>query len=248
MHNTHLHIILLSLLMMATSYSGILNAQTDSKRLTLGAYALYDFHYATGAIGGGAILVEWQVSDAFDLGGGIEYASNNRIAARLKGSGRLLQTAHGWSLHLENSYLWRHFPSLNMQEFTSALQLGWYAHHVRLHLGLCNRYTANIIQRANGGSETIFEPMNVMFSAECWLFNGCINSAPHKWDAALRWSNYNDFIIERVANWFYSAKGHYRIRQQLDITAEVGFHPVGSLNLTSSYNGWFAHLGARINL
>jgi len=238
---------LIACLLLAAGLCPTLQAQTDSSRLTLGAYALYDFHYATGSIGGGAVMVDWRVADHYSLGGGLEYASSSRIAVRLEGRARLMQTAKGWRLQLENSYLWRQFPQLDMQEFTGALQLGWYARHVRLHLGLCNRYTANIIQRANDGAETLFEPMNVMFAAEAWLFDGRTDAA-RPWDVALRWSNYNDFIIERVALWFYSAKGHYRLRQRLDLTAEVGFHPVGSLNLTSSYDGWFAHLGARINL
>jgi hypothetical protein len=28
----------------------------------------------------------------------------------------------------------------------------------------------------------------------------------------------------------------------------VGIHPVGSLNLTASYDGWFCHLGLATNL
>jgi acyl-ACP thioesterase len=164
-----------------------------------------------------------------------------RIAAKLGGMATLLTTNKGQRLTLENSYLWRHYPSLNMQEFTGALQVGWYARHVNLHLGLCNRYHAELVLRNNGGMGTVLEPMNVMFAAEGWWYN---QLAPHQWNVGLRWSNYNDFIIERVANWFFSAKAWYRLPENTAFYAEVGLHPVGSLNLTASYDGWFLHLGA----
>jgi len=133
-----------------------------SHGLTLVGYGLYDFHYATGGIGGGALILDWQAAPSFKLGIGAEYASSNRISTRLNGEATLLTTKKMQRLTLENGYLWRHFPSLNLQEFTSSLQLGWHARHANLHLGLCNRYTAALVQRTDGGAGTIFEPMNVM--------------------------------------------------------------------------------------
>ena len=209
--------------------------------LTLQGYGFYDFHYATDGIGGGALLLDWPVAQSFTLSAGVEYASSNRIAAKLAGRATLLTTAKKQRLTLENSYLWRHFLSLDLQEFTSALQLGWYARHAALHLGLCNRYFAPLVQRSDGGEATVFEPMNVMFAAEGWWRD---QTLPGKWNVGLRWSNYNDFVIERVANWFFSAKGWYLLPYNSVLTIEAGIHPVGSLNLTASYDGWFCHIGA----
>lgn len=230
----------LLLLLMATPSAHSQEPDSASHPFTLTGYGLYDFHYATDGIGGGALMLDWQVSPAFKLGIGAEYVSSNRIAAKLGGAATLLTTDNG-CLTLENSYLWRHYPSLNMQEFTGALQVGWYARHVNLHLGLCNRYHAELVLRNNGGMGTVLEPMNVMFAAEGWWYN---QLAPHQWNVGLRWSNYNDFIIERVANWFFSVKAWYRLPESTAFYAEVGLHPVGSLNLTASYDGWFLHLGA----
>jgi hypothetical protein len=212
-----------------------------SHPLTVTGYGFYDFRYATDGIGGGALMADWEVSNTFTLYAGAEYASINRIAAKLGGVATLLTTQKGQRLTLENSYLWRHYPSFDRQEFTGALQLGWRARHVDLHLGLCNRYSAALIQRADGGAGTVFEPMNVMFAIEGWWNN---QTLPQQWNVGLRWSNYNDFVIERVANWFFSAKGVYTLKDQTALYAEVGLHPVGSLNLTASYDGWFMHLGA----
>lgn len=211
---------------------------------TLEGYGLYDFHYATGSVGGGALTFGWRVSEGFGLKVGLEYVSSNRISGKLEGQARLWNTKKGYRLCLENSYLWRHYPSLEMQEFTGALQLGWYARHVTLHLGLCNRYTANLVQRSNDAEEMLFEPMNVMFAVEGWWNNNLYSMWTQGWNVGLRWSNYNDFIIERVANWFFSVKGCYRLDPATFLEAEVGVHPVGSLNLTASYDGWFMHLGA----
>lgn len=210
--------------------------------LTLQGYGFYDCHYATGDIGGGALLLDWEVAQPFTLGVGVEYASGNRIAAKLTGRATLLTTRKMRRLTLENSYLWRHFPAFNRQEFAGALEMGWYARHAILHLGLCNRYSAALLQRSDGGAATFFEPMNVIFSVEGWWK---ASDPLEAWNLGLRWSNYNDFVIERVANWFFSAKGWYRLPDNVALTAEVGFHPVGSLNLTASYDGWFCHLGAR---
>ena len=213
--------------------------------LTLTGYGFFDTHYATGSLGGGALMLDWQVAPAFQLGGGIEYASSNRISAKLNGEATLFTTAKKQRLTLENNYLWRHFPSLNLQEFTGALQLGWHARHADLHMGLCNRYTAELVQRSNGGMGTVFEPLNVLFAAEGW-WNNRLDT--HPWNVGARWSNYNDFIIERVANWFFSVKGYYLLHDGTALIAEAGVHPVGSLNLTASYDGFYFHIGAKRTL
>ena len=235
------HLLPLLLLLIAIPAANGQEQPAESRPLTLTGYGFYDTHYATGSLGGGALMLDWQVAPAFTLGIGAEYASSNRISARLTGQATLLTTARQQRLTLENSYLWRHFPALNLQEFTGALQVGWHARHIILRLGLCNRYIAELVQRSNGGQGTIFEPMNVLFAAEGWWHNRLL---PNQWNIGLRWSNYNDFVIERVANWFFSAKALYRLPHNTDLYAEVGIHPVGSLNLTASYDGWFLHLGA----
>ena len=55
-------------------------------------YGFYDYHYATDGVGGGALMADWRVSQTFSLGAGMEYASSNRIAAKLGGSATLLTT------------------------------------------------------------------------------------------------------------------------------------------------------------
>lgn len=234
--------LLAAVLMLCSGAAQAQGRQPGSVGLT--AYGLMDSHLATGLVGGGAVLADWQASQGFALSGGFEYASSNRISAKLEGSATLLTTKQGYRLSLENGYLWRHYPELNLQEFTGALQLGWYANHVRLHLGLCNRYIAALVQRSDV-SATILEPMNVMFAAEGWLFP---LSLPKSWNVGLRWSNYGDFVVERVADWYFSAKGWYSPCERLRVIGEVGTHPTGSLNLTASYDGWYGHLGVTFDL
>lgn len=236
--------LIVALLGCATAWGQNPETGRRSLPLTLKGYGFYDCHLATGGFGGGALLLDWQVAPAFTLGGGIEYASLNRVSARLSGEATLLTTRKGCRLTIENSYLWRQYPDWDRQEFTSALQLGWNAHHAVLHLGLCNRYTADLIQRTDGGAATICEPMNVMFAVEGWWMDEANEVVSPMFNIGLRWSNYNDFVIERVANWFFSLKGYYTLPDGTSLTAEVGTHPVGSLNLTASYDGWFCHLGA----
>ena len=241
-------LLLSALLLTACPVSGQ-ESDTIPHPLSLSGYGLYDFHYATGSIGGAALMLDWQVGPTYALGVGVEYAGHNRISANVVGMARLAGTPQGKRLCLENRYLWRHFPALGKQEFTGALLLGGYLGHARLHLGLCNRYMAELVQRSNGGMGTVFEPMNVMFAAEAWLHNpDCVGPQTRQWNVGVCWSNYNDFVIERVANWFFSLKGLYRIDSDWGIIAEVGIHPVGSLNLTASYDGWFCHIGAKYRL
>lgn len=219
--------------------------QNDTCRFGLRGYGLYDIHPAIGSVGGGAMILSYSPNSQYRLDFGLEGASSQRYALNLMGSARLWGNSRH-SLNLENRYLYRRFTQLNLQEFTGALQLSWYAPHVRLSLGLCNRYHAELIQRSNGGQGTIFEPMNVMFAAEGWLRP--TTSDTTTWNIGLRWSNHNDFVIERVANWTYSIKGAYLLPHHTFLIAEVGIHPVGSLNLTSSYDGWFLHIGAQRSL
>lgn len=232
----------IKLLLLAVLMGTAVQAQegNDSTRLTLSGYGFYDFHYATGAMGGAAAMVDWQVSPAFALVFGMEYSSMDRISANLQGEAVLAGKPYGKRLALRNRYLWRHYPSLDLQEFTGALELAGYLRHMNLSMGLCNRYTARLIQRHEGGRATVLEPMNVMFALEGWWND---QTSTPSWNVGVRWSNYNDFVIERVANWFFSVKGFYGLNDHLRLTGEVGIHPVGSLNLTASYDGWFCHVG-----
>lgn len=225
----------------------MLSAQEEeqSSALTLRGYGLYDFHYATGATGGAAVMLDWQTAPAFGLSLGAEYSSMNRISANLQGEAVLVGSPKGKCLALRNRYLWRHYPSLDLQEFTGALELVGHLRHCDLNLGLCNRYLAALVQRTDGGRGTVLEPMNVMFALEGWWKD---RTAAPAWNVGLRWSSYNDFVIERVANWFFSLKGFYTLSDRVWLTGEVGIHPVGSLNLTASYDGWFCHLGLATKL
>lgn len=222
-------------------------AQESTTPLTVKGYALYDFHYASGSVAGGAAVLDWQVSPTFGLSLGMECAASNhvRISGNLQGSAVLAGKLDGNHLSLENRYLWRHFPGLDLQEFTAALELAGYLAHANLHLGLCGRYVTSLVERDYGGNSTVMEPMNVMFAAEGWLRNQHTTS---DWNVGARWSNYNDFIIERVANWYFSVKGFYAMNDRLRLIGELGVHPVGSLNLTCMYDGWYAHLGASFDI
>lgn len=230
---------------LAAAPQGRPESDSTATRFSLMGYGLYDLHLATGSIGGGALTLSYRPSDAYHLDFGVEAVSSQRYALNLAGSARLWSGDRS-SLSLQNRYLYRQYAQLNLQEFTGALQLEWSAPHCILSLGLCNRYQAELVQRNNGGQGTIFEPMNVMFAAEGWLRPLAAQNAT--WNVGFRWSNHNDFVIERVANWMYSLKGYYLLPKHTYFIAEVGIHPVGSLNLTSSYDGWYLHLGAQRNL
>lgn len=229
---------LLLVLILMLCYSTMTAQEQTPQGWTLQTYAAYDYHYATGSVGAWAIMGEYQLYEPVTLRLGMEAATKNRYAVDLRCRVNLHRFEKG-TLYAENRYLYRQFPSIDRQEFTGALQIGWSNIHWNFEMGLCNRYQADRIQRSNGGKSTQLEPMNVMFAIEGNLFG-----QEHNWNIGGRWSNYNDFIIERVSLWYYSLKGYYQLKDGLRLTAEAGIHPVGSLNLTSSYDGGFCHLGA----
>lgn len=226
------------LLLLPMAHPAQCNAQQDTCIFELQGYGLYDRYLAIDDMGGGALMGTWHSSSIFDLGIGIEWVSAQRVALNVQGKVKLHTFSKG-TLYIVNRYMARYYTGYKMQEFTSAALMGWQNRHWQFELGLCNRWTADLVQRTDGGRNTILEPMNIMFGVEGYLFD-----ASHNWNVGGRWSNYNDFIIERFANWFYSLKGYYQLPHNTRFTAEVGIHPAGSLNLTSSYNGWFMHLGA----
>lgn len=218
--------------------------------LTLRGYGLCDFHYATGAVGGGAAMLDWRVSPMFRLSGGMEYVSSRRVSGSLWCEATLAGRLGGRRLTIENRYLWRHYAALDLQEFSGALMAGGWLRHVTLHLGLCNRYMASLVQRSDGGAATVLEPMNVVFAVEpmLWDETGSPKERRRCWNASFCWSNYNDFVIERVANWFFSLKGWWQPTPSLRLSGEAGMHPAGSLNLTAQYDGWFCHAGAEFRI
>ncbi len=212
-------------------------AQRGDAKWTLRGYGVYDYHIATGHLGGLAILSDCQLAENFRVTMGVEGVSSKRYALNAQGQVNLVETRNG-ALYAENRYLYRLFPSLNMQEFTGALSLGYRNRRWNFLFGLCNRYVAEIPQRIHGGEGTLFEPMNVMFLVEGNLFDDS-----HPWNIGASISNYDDFVIERFTLFFYSLKGYYQINDHLRVTTKAGIHPAGVLNLTSIRDGGFVHVG-----
>lgn len=228
--------------------AGAFSAVGQEKGLRVRCYGSYDYHIATGSRGAFAASGDYAFGGNYSLQLGLNLATGSRTALNLQGEAVLGQWERG-KLVLQHRYLYRVFPQWNVQEFTGALNLGWRGGHWDLMLGLANRYTAEQVQRTRGGESTVLEPMNVMFAAEysLWPEVEC-DVVEREWNVSLRWSSYNDFEIERVAMWFYSVKGYYLLNGNTRLIGEAGIHPVGSLNLTSSYNGWWINLGAMFNI
>ena len=204
---------------------------------TLQTYGEYDYTRTSGSSASLAVKGDYQLADNFNIGFGFQASTLGRYALNLQWQTQLVQAPKG-SLYLENRYLYRLFPSYDLQEFTALLDLGWRSRHFNFQFGLNSRYTAPIPLRKNGGMETIFEPMNVAFCIEGNLFE-----QNHPWNVGARSSNYRDFVIERFTLFFYSLNGYYEFGNGLRITTEVGLHPSGVLNLSSQYNGWFGNVG-----
>jgi len=204
---------------------------------TLRTYAEYDYTRTSGSSASLAVLGNCQLANNFNLGLGLQATTLGRYSLNLQYQVDLLKAKSG-TLYLENRYLCRLFPSYNLQEFNALLDLGWRNRHFNFQLGFSNRYTAPIPLRKNGGMDVIFEPLNVTFCIE-----GNVFDQEHPWNVGARISNYRDFVIERIALFFYSLNGYYDFGNGLRITAEAGLHPCGVLNLSAQYNGWFGNVG-----
>ena len=154
------------------------------------------------------------------------------------------------TFYIENRYLYRYFNAYKLQEFNAMFSLGYRNIHWDFKLGLCNRYIAEIPLRLNGGEGVIFEPMNVVFDIDFYLFPLEMAKNPtsyfdiwRNWNIGCGISNYREFIIERVTLFYYTMHGYYDINEQWRITGEAGLHPAGVLNLSSQYNGYFFNIG-----
>ena len=161
---------------------------------------------------------------------------------------------HDGTLYIENRYLYRRFKAYGIQEFNGMLSLGYHNIHWDFKLGLCNRYMAAIPLRHDGGMGTIFEPMNVVFDIEYYLFPNMEPKHPtsrfdtmHSWNIGCGISNQREFIIERVTLFYYTLNGYYDINDHWRILGEAGLHPSGVLNLSSQYNGYFINVGFTYN-
>jgi hypothetical protein len=204
---------------------------------TLRTYAEYDYTRTSASSASLAVLGNCQLANNFNLGLGLQATTLGRYSLNLQYQVDLLKAKSG-TLYLENRYLYRLFPNYNLQEFNALLDLGWRNRHFNFQLGFSNRYTAPIPLRKNGGMDVIFEPLNVTFCIE-----GNVFDQEHPWNVGARISNYRDFVIERIALFFYSLNGYYDFGNGLRITAEAGLHPCGVLNLSAQYNGWFGNVG-----
>ena len=204
---------------------------------TLRSYVEYGYTRTEGNGCALALMGDYQFSDRFKMGIGLNCALGYPLALNLYWQNDLLQAKCG-TLYLENRYLYRLFPNYKLQEFNGVLDLGWKNRHFNFQLGLCNRFIAEIPLRKDGGMGTIFEPMNVVFSVE-----GNVFDQSHPWNIGGRISNFDDFLIERVSIFIYCIKGYYELDDGLRLTGEVCIHPCSSLNLSAQPNGVAARVG-----
>ena len=219
------------------TFSLLLLAFVARAQWTLQAYGEYDYTRTSGSSASLAVKGDCQIADNFNLGLGFQATTLGRYSINLQYQVALFKAQSG-TLYLENRYLYRLFPSYDLQEFNALLDLGWRNRHFNFQLGLTNRYTAPIPLRKNGGMDVVFEPMNVTFCVE-----GNVFDQMHPWNVGARISNYRDFVIERFTLFFYSLNGYYDFGNGLRLTAEAGVHPSGVLNLSAQYNGWFGNVG-----
>ena len=168
----------------------LLGAVTARAQWTLRTYGEYDYTRTSGSSASLALMGNYQFADNFNMGLGIQATTLGRYSLNFQYQVNLLKSKCG-TLYLENRYLYRLFPSYNLQEFTALLDLGWRNRHFNFQLGLTNRFTAPIPLRKNGGMDVVFEPMNVTFCAE-----GNIFDQEHPWNLGARIANYRDFVIE----------------------------------------------------
>ena len=208
-----------------------------AKAQDIRAYAEYDYNRTEKSRANFAIASGFQLADNMHLDLGLQVGTQNRYAFNVAYQLDLLKAKTG-TLFLENRYLYRLFPSYDLQEFNALLDFGWRNRHWKFQFGLCNRYIAEIPLRLNGGESVIFEPMNVVFNIE-----GNIFDQDHPWNIGFGISNYREFIIERVTLFYYTMHGYYDINEQWRLNAEAGLHPAGVLNLSSQYNGFFFNIG-----
>ncbi len=204
---------------------------------TLRSYGEYEYTRTEGSNVALAVFGDYQLNDYFTAGVSLKGTLSYPLAMNLYWQADLLQAKSG-TLYLENRYLYRLFPNYNLQEFNGLLDLGWRNRHFNFQLGLCNRYTAEIPLRQDGGMGTIFEPMNVTFCIEGNVFDDS-----HPWNIGGRISNFDDFIIERVSIFIYCITGYYELNDNLRLTGEVCFHPSSNLNLSAQPNGIETHFG-----
>ena len=204
---------------------------------TLEAYGEYDYTRTSGSGFSLAAKGDYQFNKTFKMGLGLQETFGNPFAINLFWQNDLLQAKSG-TLYLENRYLYRLYPNYKLQEFNALLDLGWRNRHFNFQLGLFNRYIAEIPLRLDGGMGTVFEPLNVAFSIE-----GNIFDQTHPWNLGARFSNFDDFIIERVSIFIYCITGYYELCDGLRLTGEVCIHPCSSLNLSAQPNGVAAHIG-----
>ena len=116
---------------------------------TLRSYVDYEYTRTEGSGGALAVFGDYQLNEYFTAGLGLKGKIGYPLAINLYWQADLLHAKSG-TLYLENRYLYRLFPNLNLQEFNGLLDFGWENRHFNFQLGLCNRYIAEIPLRKDG--------------------------------------------------------------------------------------------------
>ena len=87
---------------------------------TLQTYGEYDYTRTSGSSGSLALKGDCRMADNFNLGLGFQATTLGRYSLNLQYQVALLRAKSG-TLYLENRYLYRLFPSYNLQEFNGVL-------------------------------------------------------------------------------------------------------------------------------
>lgn len=84
----------------------------------------------------------------------------------------------------------------------------------------------------------IHENFNLMYS-----FGYNLNPSNHRWNAGLRLTNFDYFLINQETNPFVNVNGFFKVSSPLHVFAEVWYKTSGTLNMSSDYFGFLIRGG-----
>jgi hypothetical protein len=88
----------------------------------------------------------------------------------------------------------------------------------------------------------VHEILNVMYS-----FSYNIKSSDCKWNAGLRLTNMDLFMINQETNPYINLNGYFKVSSRVSLFAEVWYKSAGATNLNSNYFGYLIRGGIKWN-
>ncbi|MBR1809107.1 MAG: hypothetical protein IJ776_06945 [Paludibacteraceae bacterium] len=210
--------------------------RVESRPVELRAFGAYAYNYTWSHYGNLDLWARIPLNRHFELDGAAELSTANVYTFSL--DARPLFCLPVGEMYLDTRLLYKAVARNRTHEFAAALGLGYRMDYVDVQLGVYSRFLMDFGYRWHSEDEIVAEPFGFLYSIEVF-----VRPRTSNWNLSLRFSDTDDYQIERLWQPLFMIGGRYSPIERLSVLLQAQCKPTGMFHLNASFYGAVVRAG-----